>query len=121
MRSEPEKIYDSDPSEDTSWMLTYGDTITLLMIFFVLMFSSSKISEEKFDKVRKELDHEIDGAISMIENITIGDYIDYYLTVYTDVVNGVDDTAPPAAVLMDDTSAVLMNDTAAPADLTGKW
>ena len=33
MRSDPEKIYDSDPSEDTSWMLTYGDTITLLMIF----------------------------------------------------------------------------------------
>ena len=59
MRSDPEKIYDSDPSEDTSWMLTYGDTITLLMIFFVLMFSSSKISEEKFDKVAQSIDESL--------------------------------------------------------------
>lgn len=59
MRSNQEEIYDSDPSEDTSWMLTYGDTITLLMIFFVLMFSSSKISEEKFDKVAQSIDESL--------------------------------------------------------------
>ena len=53
MSSEPEKIYDSDPSEDTIWMLTYGDN-TLLMIFFVLMFSSSKLSEE----VRQGSEHQ---------------------------------------------------------------
>jgi chemotaxis protein MotB len=57
--SEPEKIYDSDPSEDTSWMLTYGDIITLLMIFFVLMFSSSKLSEEKFDKVAQSINESL--------------------------------------------------------------
>ena len=59
MSSEPEKIYDSDPSEDTSWMLTYGDIITLLMIFFVLMFSSSKLSEEKFDKVAQSINESL--------------------------------------------------------------
>ena len=57
--SEPEKIYDLDPSEDTSWMLTYGDIITLLMIFFVLMFSSSKLSEEKFDKVAQSINESL--------------------------------------------------------------
>ena len=59
MSSEPEKIYDSDPSEDTRWMLTYGDIITLLMIFFVLMFSSSKLSEEKFDKVAQSINESL--------------------------------------------------------------
>ena len=59
MSSEPEKIYDSDPTEDTSWMLTYGDVITLLMIFFVLMFSSSKLSEEKFDKVAQSINESL--------------------------------------------------------------
>ena len=42
MSPQPSKIYDSDPTEDTSWLLTYGDTITLLMIFFVLLFSTSR-------------------------------------------------------------------------------
>ena len=42
-------IYDSDPSEDTSWLVTYGDMVTLLMVFFVLMFSASKINEEKYE------------------------------------------------------------------------
>jgi chemotaxis protein MotB len=46
-----QKLYDSDPTEDTSWLLTYADIITLLLIFFVLLFSSSKINKEKFDAV----------------------------------------------------------------------
>ena len=40
-------------------MLTYGDIITLLMIFFVLMFSSSKLSEEKFDKVAQSINESL--------------------------------------------------------------
>ena len=59
MAKEPEKIYDSDPSEDTSWMLTYGDIITLLMIFFVLLFSASKVSEEKFEKVAQSINESL--------------------------------------------------------------
>ena len=59
MSDDSEKIYDSDPSEDTSWMLTYGDIITLLMIFFVLMYSSSKLSEEKFDKVAQSINESL--------------------------------------------------------------
>ena len=54
-----QKIYDSDPNEDTSWLLTYGDVITLLMIFFVLMFSASKLSEEKFDKVAQSINQSL--------------------------------------------------------------
>jgi len=50
-----EQIYDSDPSEDTSWLVTYGDMVTLLMAFFVLMFSASKVSEEKYEQVAQSI------------------------------------------------------------------
>jgi len=59
MSTKPEKIYDSDPTEDTSWMLTYGDIITLLMIFFVLLFSTSKVSQEKFDQVAQSINESL--------------------------------------------------------------
>ena len=59
MNKTPEKIYDSDPTEDTSWLLTYGDIITLLMIFFVLLFSTSKVSQEKFDQVAQSINESL--------------------------------------------------------------
>ena len=59
MNKAPEKIYDSDPTEDTSWLLTYGDIITLLMIFFVLLFSTSKVSQEKFDQVAQSINESL--------------------------------------------------------------
>jgi chemotaxis protein MotB len=59
MNKAPEKIYDSDPTEDTSWLLTYGDIITLLMIFFVLLFSTSKVSQEKFDQVAQSINQSL--------------------------------------------------------------
>ena len=59
MNKTPEKIYDSDPTEDTSWLLTYGDIITFLMIFFVLLFSTSKVSQEKFDQVAQSINESL--------------------------------------------------------------
>ena len=50
-----DQIYDSDPNEDTSWLVTYGDMVTLLMAFFVLMFSAAKVSEEKYEQVAQSV------------------------------------------------------------------
>ena len=50
-----QKLYDSDPTENTSWLLTYADIITLLLIFFVLLFSSSKVNKEKFDAMAQSI------------------------------------------------------------------
>jgi len=33
-----QKLYDSDPTENTSWLLTYADIITLLLIFLHYCF-----------------------------------------------------------------------------------
>ncbi len=35
------------------WMTTYGDMVTLLMCFFVLLFAFSSIDKEKFEQVMK--------------------------------------------------------------------
>ncbi|RRD94995.1 chemotaxis protein [Clostridiales bacterium COT073_COT-073] len=34
-----------------AWMTTYGDMVTLLLCFFVLLFSMSSINQEKFQKI----------------------------------------------------------------------
>jgi chemotaxis protein MotB len=50
---------EEEVSED--WLVTYADAITILMAFFVLMFSISEPSPEKFDEVAGGILEEIDG------------------------------------------------------------
>ena len=50
---------DEDVKED--WLVTYADAITILMAFFVLMFSISEPSPEKFDEVAGGILQEIEG------------------------------------------------------------
>lgn len=37
------------PKTEQAWLATYGDMVTLLMAFFVMMFAISSIEQEKFD------------------------------------------------------------------------
>src|SRR5205823_4216871 len=37
------------------WLLTYADLITLLMVFFVVLYSMSSASAEKFQKISAAL------------------------------------------------------------------
>ncbi|MDP6927975.1 MAG: flagellar motor protein MotB, partial [Rhodospirillales bacterium] len=37
---------------DESWMGTYADAITLLMAFFVMMYSASKLDGRKFEDIK---------------------------------------------------------------------
>jgi chemotaxis protein MotB len=48
-----------DVTED--WLVTYADAITILMAFFVMMFSISEPSPEKFDQVAGGILEEMDG------------------------------------------------------------
>ncbi len=52
MASGPPPIKTSDAGED-DWLVTYADAITLLMAFFVIMFSVSEPNTEKFERVTK--------------------------------------------------------------------
>ena len=42
------------PNED--WLTTYADAITLLMAFFVVMFSMSELKQEKFEEFKSSID-----------------------------------------------------------------
>jgi chemotaxis protein MotB len=45
------------------WLLTYSDLITLLMIFFVVMYSMSSVDAAKFQAVAESLNNALGGGI----------------------------------------------------------
>ena len=57
---------DDPPGED--WLVTYADAITLLMAFFVMMFSISEPSPEKFDAVADSIISELSGKDPIAKN-----------------------------------------------------
>lgn len=54
--SEPER----EPNSER-WLLTYSDLITLLMIFFVIMYSISNVNAKKFTKLSSSLNQALIG------------------------------------------------------------
>lgn len=51
------------------WLLTYSDLITLLMIFFVVMYSMSNIDKVKYEKIAKSMSSAM-GGNSFFPDIT---------------------------------------------------
>jgi chemotaxis protein MotB len=51
------KAHAEEP-EDEAWLMTYADMITLLMAFFVLMASVSKVDQEAYDNVSAALNED---------------------------------------------------------------
>ncbi len=47
--------------DDESWLVTYADSITLLMAFFVIMFSVSEPKTDKYKEVMKGLSNDFRG------------------------------------------------------------
>ncbi len=48
------------------WLLTYADMITLLLAFFVVMYSMSRIDAKKFDQMAVALDGILKGSRSIV-------------------------------------------------------
>ena len=61
--SRDRKKKDNDSEINDDWMTTYGDMMTLLLAFFVLLFSMANIDEEKFDMVI----HGLQGRLGVID------------------------------------------------------
>lgn len=51
------KYNTEEPEKDNSerWLLTYSDLITLLLIFFILMYTMAKLDVDKYDAVKDSL------------------------------------------------------------------
>jgi len=45
----------SDSSDNDDWMLTYADMVTLLMTFFVLLYTTADTNQEKFQQITESI------------------------------------------------------------------
>lgn len=61
------KRKDQEPKKNSApaWMTTYGDMVTLLLTFFVMLYSFSSIDSEKWQSLIKSLS----GGSSVLENV----------------------------------------------------
>src|SRR5690606_28876214 len=50
------------------WLITYADLITLLLIFFVIMYAMSRLDIEKYEEVTASLQQTFKSGDSVLEN-----------------------------------------------------
>ncbi len=54
--------HEAEKENNERWLLTYADLITLLMIFFVVLYSMSKVDAERFAAVAESLNKALGGG-----------------------------------------------------------
>ncbi len=54
--------HEAEKENSERWLLTYADLITLLMIFFVVLYSMSKVDAERFQAVAESLNKALGGG-----------------------------------------------------------
>jgi chemotaxis protein MotB len=54
------------------WLLTYADMITLLMIFFIILYSMSQVNSAKFDQLTQVLNQAFGASQSVINMNSLG-------------------------------------------------
>ncbi len=62
---------DNQPKGSPAWMTTYGDMMTLLLCFFVLLYSFSVLDAAKFEQIMSSLQHSFlrdQGVLEMSEH-----------------------------------------------------
>lgn len=69
MAKKRKEIIDDSPKAPF-WMVTYGDMVTLLLTFFILMFAMSTINERKFMQAAQSLHDALGGGV-MDANVSV--------------------------------------------------
>ncbi|MFQ5453328.1 MAG: flagellar motor protein MotB, partial [Candidatus Zixiibacteriota bacterium] len=67
MRYRKKKTETNDNYE--RWLLTYADLITLLLAFFIVMYSMSRIDAKRFGKMAEALSGVLKGGETVLENV----------------------------------------------------
>ncbi|MBI4373466.1 MAG: OmpA family protein [Deltaproteobacteria bacterium] len=68
--AEPDQEFQSAPRkrrERSNWITSYADMITLLLVFFIIVTASSKITASQFEKIQKMMSGEEAGEDSIAE------------------------------------------------------
>lgn len=65
MRSRRKKIRGSENTD--RWLLTYADLITLLLAFFIVMYSMSQVDRKKFGQMTEALNSVLRGGPSVLK------------------------------------------------------
>ena len=60
------KKREEKPQNHERWLLTYSDLITLLMIFFVILYASSSINQKKYDSVSNSFKEVFGGGKNVV-------------------------------------------------------
>src|SRR5690606_22941316 len=58
---------EEQPKGSPIWMTTYGDMVTLLLTFFVMLFAFSEIDKAKYDQIAESLRGALKGFPSVLE------------------------------------------------------
>lgn len=66
-RDKPERGKRHRHDTKDRWLITYADLITLLLIFFVVMYAMSRLDVEKYEIVTQSLQHTFKSGDSVLE------------------------------------------------------
>lgn len=58
----PKKKAEAEKENSERWLLTYADMITLLMLFFIVLYSMSNVDSEKYKAISKALQTIFEGG-----------------------------------------------------------
>lgn len=74
MQSRRKKKNSDDDINPDAWLATYSDTITLLLTFFIILYSMSSVDSQKLKELTEALQNSLSGTgtvkVTEIENIT---------------------------------------------------
>lgn len=65
--SRRKKKKDEDNINPDSWLATYADTITLLLTFFILLYSISSVDSQKLQQLSQALQQSLSGDVKIEE------------------------------------------------------
>ncbi len=68
----PRRRYQEEHLNHERWAIPYGDLVTLLLAFFVVMYSISHVNQGKYRVLAQSLAHAFAGAPRVIEPIQVG-------------------------------------------------
>jgi chemotaxis protein MotB len=68
----PRRIQHEEHINHEAWAIPYGDLVTLLLAFFVVMYSISSVNEDKYRAVASSISSAFNSAGKVIEPIRVG-------------------------------------------------